>query len=137
MGIFGLFNDAKHLMALKNAINAQLLFEICSNDEKIAIKQSAIALFRTGGISHLYSSIKSEHQQSANEDIDRYEKEQDYHFYSMLSYAFRSLSYQPVLSGEEWQMIDNPYILQISEKDVRNAKNWFSDRHGINIQIKI
>ncbi len=67
--MFGLFKGAKNLMALKNAINAKLLYEKFSKDEKELLKQSAIALYRSGGRSHLYSSIKPEHQQYANEEI--------------------------------------------------------------------
>ena len=124
-------------MALKNAINAKLLYEKFSKDEKELLKQSAIALYRSGGRSHLYSSIKPEHQQYANEEIARYEQNQDFQFYSMISYALQSLDHQPELSGEEWQIINNPFALQIKESDVRIAQDWFRDKHEISVQIKL
>lgn len=135
--MFGLFKGAKNLMALKNAINAKLLYKKCTKEEKQLIKQSAIALYRSGGRSHLYSSIKPEHQRYANEEIERYEKNQDFHFYSMISYAFQSLGHEPGLHGEEWQIINNPFTLQVKENDVCIAKDWFHDKHGLSVQMKL
>lgn len=135
--MFGLFKSVKNLMALKNAINAKLLFKKCSNEKKQEIKQSAIALYRSGGRNHLYNSIKPEHQQYANEEINECERNRDFQFYSMLCYAFESLGYQPELPGEEWQIIKNPFILHIKEYDVSVAQDWFRDKHGIAIQMKM
>lgn len=135
--MFGLFKGRENLMALKNAINAKLMFEKCSDEEKEKIKRSAIALYRSGGRSHVFSSINPEHQKYAIEEIDEDEKGDDYRFYSMVSYAFQSLGHQPTLPNEEWQTISNAFTLQIQEKDINAAEDWFRQKHGIATHMKV
>jgi len=135
--MFGVFKSVKKLMAIKNAMNAKVMYLGCDEYEKLVYKNAAITLYRTYGKEIDINRVPVERHELMIEESNRMEANNDFQFYTLVWMSMDSLNVAPTLIGNEWFLLSNPFLLDISEKDIQVASGWFLEKHGFNVGMKI
>lgn len=107
--------------AAKNALLAKVTFERMAPGPQQKVRQQAVDILLRGGI------------QDAAKYLDQMPPAERSCFFAL---AMNELGIQPVLPGEQWQLIPNPFIaLTNAEKETEVAKRQLKEQHGLDISF--